>query len=296
MQGDRAGPAAGEQGSGVTGSGDSRDTGEIPRGDSTDSAGGTRAVSYALGFVIVFSAVLAGTLALFAVGVDVLSDVGSDETLAANQEAVEVIHAEVGDVAAGGADSRDLTLELVDARLRFADSDPLELSVTFDSPGTESGGQTVVYESQALHYELPDHGTTFVYAFGHAYRVGDGGALGERLPVFEVSETRTRLVVPTLTGATEDSPTQMGVTGTGERDLAALRSSGSSFTRTAGDGITGTVTVEGVARPSVWERALTATGFEAVEASGEVVTGEFESEQLLVQQADITLAFGGEEP
>jgi len=290
MQGDRTGLATGKRGSRVTGE---RDTGET---SGTDSASGTRAVSYALGFVIVFSAVLAGTLALFAVGVDVLSEAGSDETLATNQEAVEVIHAEVGDVAAGGADSRDLTLELVDARLRFADSEPLELSITFDSPGTESSGQTVVYESQALHYELPDHGTTFVYAFGHAYRVDDGSALGERLPVFEVSETQTRLVVPTLTGPS-DSPTQIGVTGTGERNLAALRAGGSSFTRTGGDGaVTGTVTVEGVGHPSVWEQALTATGFQGVEASGGTVTGEFESEQLLVQQAEIELGFGGEKP
>ena len=283
MQGDTGSPAAGKLGREVTGP------------DSANPGEGTRAVSYALGFVIVFSAVLAGTLALFAVGVDVLSEAGDDETLAANQEAVEAIHAEVGDVAAGGADSRDLTVELVDARLGFADSEPIEMAVTFDSQGAGSGEQTVVYESQVLHYELPDHGTTFVYALGHAYRIGDGGAVGERLPVFEVSETRTRLVVPTLTGPGEDSPAQVGVTGTAEREFTAHRSSGSSFTRTGGDGVvTGTVTVDGVAHPSVWERALTATGFEGVEVSEGTVTGEFESEQLLVQQADITLAFGGD--
>lgn len=276
-----------------------RPTDEGGHGDCRTGGLDTRGVSYALGFVIVFSAVLAGTLALFVVGVDVLSDVGREETVTANRENVEVIHSEVGDVTSQGAASRDLTLELVDARLRFTGREALQLNVSFEGAGSDT---QVQYGTQALHYEVVDHGTTFVYAFGHAYRVENGGAVSEQPPVFEVSDTQTRLIVPVLTGVTADSPAQIGVDGTSERDLVAVRSNASSFTRTGtgtGPGaetITGSVTVEGVTHPSVWEQALASTGFEDIEVSETVVTGYFESERLRLRQADIALGFGGEGP
>jgi len=260
-----------------------------------------RAVSYALGFLIVFSVVLAGTLALFVAGVDLLSDVDRDGAIAASEANVDVIHSAVGDMVAQGDKRREFQLELVDTRIWVTESEAVRLRVESDDAALDG----VVYNSRALRYELSPHDTTYVYALGHAYRVddrGDGGARSERPPVFEVSDRQTRLVVPVLTGSTADSPDRIGVSGTGERALVALRTgSRTSLTRTgtgaAGvDSISGTLTVEAVNHPSVWVTALETTGFDDVRVgpAGSTVTGRFESDRLTIQWVDIVFALGGE--
>jgi hypothetical protein len=270
----------------------------------TAVSGGRRGVSYALGFVVVFSVVLAGTLALFVAGVDLLSDVDRDGALAASEENVEVVHAEVGDMVEQGGERRQMSLELVDAQVRFTDSPTVRLRV--ESEDADLGD--IEYDTRALRYEVPPHDTTFVYALGHLYRVderGDGGSVSERPPVFEVSDRQTRLVVPVLTGPTAGSPTEIGASGTSERDLVALRSGrpasltrtgtgGGNATTTGVDDISGTVVIEGTDHPSAWVSALDATGFENVTTEQGIVTGQFESDRLTVQRADIAFALGGE--
>jgi len=262
-------------------------------------AGASRGISYALGFVVVFSVVVAGTLALFVAGVDLLSDVDRDGAVAAGEENTAVFHAEVGDMATQGDERRRMTLELVDAQIRLSDSETVRLRV-------ETGGSfNVTYRTRALRYELPDHDVTFVYALGHLYRVderGDGSALSERPPPFEVSDRQTRLVVPVLTGPTPGSPTSIGVSDTGERELVALRSGPpASLTRTGTggtgvDSVPGQVTINSTDHPSVWVTALETTGFENVTRTGTGVRGRFASARLTVQRADIALALGGERP
>jgi len=245
--------------------------------------------------------VAAGTLALFVAGVDLLADVDRSGAVAAGEENTAVVHAEVGDMATQGDERRGMTLELVDTQIRLTDDAAVELRVETD------GGFNSTYQTRALRYELPGKAVTFVYALGHLYRVderGDGGALSERPPPFEVSARQTRLVVPLLTGPTPDSPTGIGVSGTGERDIVALRSGQpASLTRTgtgndssgAGiDSISGQVSIGNTDHPSVWVTALEATGFRNVTRTETGVRGRFESDRLTVQQADIVLAFGGE--
>jgi hypothetical protein len=273
-----------------------RRAGGIARVCDRDAGPGTRGVSYALGFVVVFSLVVAGTLALFVAGVDLLSDVDRDGAVAAGEENTAVVHAEVGDMATQGDERRRMPLELVDAQIRLTDTETVELRV-------ETGGVfSVTYRTRALRYELPDHDVTFVYALGHLYRVderGDGRALSERPPPFEVSDRQTRLVVPVLTGPTPGSPTGIGVSGTGERELVALRSgSPASLTRTdrtGVDSILGQLTINNTDHPSVWVTALEATGFGNVTRTETGVRGRFESDRLTVHQADIAFALGGEE-
>jgi hypothetical protein len=279
------------------------------RGDPGTRASGVadgRAVSYALGFVVVFSVVLAGTLALFVTGVDLLSDVDRDGAVAAGEANVDVIHSELGDMVTQGDKRRGFHLELVDTQVRVTNSEAVRLRIESDDP-TLSG---ITYGTRALRYEVPPHDTTFVYALGHVYRVdnrGDGSARSEQPPVFEVSDRQTRLVVPVLTGSTADSPDEVGVTGTGERAFVALQTgSRASLTRTgtAGDNasgssvdsISGTLTVEAVTHPSVWVTALETTGFDDIQVGpeGATVTGAFESDRLTVRRADIALALGGE--
>ena len=275
-----------------TGGGDTRSVGP-------DDTRRNRGVSHALGFVLVFSVVLGGTLALFAMGVDVLAGVGSDEAMSTNEEAMTVVHSEVNDMAAQGGQRRELALELVDAGVRFTDTETVRLRI--ETPALNG---SLTYDTRALLYEVATRETTFVYALGHVYRVSGGGAHSERPPTFEMSDEQTRLVVPVLDGSTAGSPTGIGVSGTGERVLVAHRAGQPvSVTRTgtgeAGvDTLNGTVTVEGSAHPSVWATALETTGFDTVQTAtreaGTVVSGQFETDRLTVQQAEIRIALDSE--
>ncbi len=266
-----------------------------PPGESTHRSG--RAVSYALGFVLVFSVVVAGTLALFAVGVDVLADVDRDEALAANEEAVKIIHSELNDVAAQGGARREMALELVDAQLHLSES--REVRVRVESEALE---ESLSYDSHSLLYEVPEYGATFVYALGHVHRVdgADQTARSELLPAFETSGERTRLVVPVVTRATAESPDSVAVSGTGERTVVAHRLAPPvTVTRTGtdADGVTavnGSVTVEGAVHPSVWVSAFEAAGFGTVSTGPNgSVTGRFETERLSVLSVEIAVALDG---
>ena len=255
----------------------------------------SRGVSYALGFILIFSVLITGTLALFVVGVDLLADVDRDEAVAANQETATVIHSEVGDLAVQGATQRTMTASVVDAQLGISD-EPVTLRIESDALSA------IEYQSQELVYDIPDHDRTFIYSFGHLYRT-DGehhqGVYSETPPVFDVSGEQTRLVLPSLTGVGA-GPTQIGTSGVSERSITARYQGGESFTRTNADSgavepMTGTVTIAGTDHPRAWVDALEATGFSSVEQIDGDVTGTFETERLTVRQADIVFEFGGGE-
>ena len=256
-----------------------------------------RGVSYALGFILIFSVLLTGTLALFVVGVDVLSEVDRNEAVTANSENANVIHSEVGDLTAQGATQRTMALELVDSQLGLTEK---RVTLRIESEALPD----IEYESRELVYEVQKHDVSFVYTLGHLYRItGESGegVRSETPPVFDVSGGQTRLVVPSLVGIAGDGSTAIGVSGVGERELAAQNWGGESFTRinvVSGniEPMIGTVTIVGTDHPRAWVTALESTGFSSVTRSDGEVTGEFETERLTVQQADIALDFGGDEP
>lgn len=254
-----------------------------------------RGVSYAVGFLLIFSVLLTGTLALFVVGVDLLADVDRDEAVATNQETANVIHSEVGDLAVQGATQRTMALSLVDAQLGVSDE---SVTLRIESDALSD----IEYQSRELVYEIPNHDRTFIYSFGHLYRV-DGehhqGVYSETPPIFDVSGEQTRLVLPSLVGVVA-GPTAIGVSGVSERTLTARHDGGESFTRANADSgavepMTGTVTIGGTDHPRAWVDALESTGFSSVERTDEGVVGTFETERLTVRQADIAFEFGGGE-
>lgn len=255
----------------------------------------SRAVSYALGFVLVFSVLIAGTFVLFGVGVDVLATVDRHESVTTNQESVEVIHSEVGDMTAQGAHSRTLSLDVVDATIGLGDTVRLEIE--------SDAFEDVTYETRELTYEVSPHERTFVFAFGHVYRVAgefDSGVISDRPPVFDADTDETRVVVPKLRAA-DAGPTQIATTGTSERPISFERIGSSSFrrTNTGPDGVeelTGTLRVVGSDHPDAWVSALEATGFTDIQQTGGTVVATFESDRVVVHQATLDVELGGGSP
>lgn len=260
-----------------------------------------RGISYALGFLLVFSVVIAGTLALFAVGVETLATADRDEALASNQENLDVIHSEVADMTAQGASRRTLDLELVDATLGVSTDTELTLRVESDS----GAFQPMEYETRVLRYHLQGRDSTLYFAFGHGYRSdGERNATGisELPPLFDTIGSGTQLVVPILTGPDPDGPAEIGVSDTGERRVELVSSNSTSVTRThtRNDSIepmTGTVSIAGVGHSAVWEDALERRGFEGVQTRQidglTTVSGHFTSRTLSVRTATISLNLGG---
>lgn len=278
-----------------------------PFGSAADSppgsleAGPDRGISYALGFLLVFSVVLAGTLAIFVFGVETLATADREEALASNQENLDVIHSEVADMTAQGASRRTLDLELVDATLGFPADTELTLRVETDS----GAFQPLEYQTRVLQYHLQDRDSTLYFAFGHGYRSDgkrDSAGISELPPLFDTAGSGTQLVVPILTGPDPDGPAAIGVSDTGERRLELVSSNTTSVTRThtRNDSIapmTGTVSITGVGGSGVWEDALERRGFERVqtrEIDGlTTVSGQFTSRTLSVRTATISVNMGG---
>lgn len=260
-----------------------------------------RGVSYALGFLLVFAVVIAGTLALFAVGVETLSTAERDEALASNQENLAVIHSEVGDMTAQGAPRRALDLELVDASLSF--SSGRELTLTIESESSDF--QPLEYETRVLQYHLQNRDSTMYFAFGHGYRVSDSrnaAGISERPPLFDTTGSRTQLVVPVLAGPSPDGPAGIGVSSTGERRVDVVSSNATRLTRTHTQNgsiapMTGTLSIGGVTQPDVWEDTLERRGFDDVQTrhiDGQTtVTGRFTSTTLTIRSATLTFYLGG---
>jgi hypothetical protein len=254
----------------------------------------SRGVSYVLGFVLVFSVLVAGTLALFSLGVEVFADVDREGVLATNEESVGVVHSEVSDLTASGAQRRAFALELVDTRLATG-AEPLVLRIR-----SAELGVAVRYRTLPLEFRVADHETTFRYAFGHAYRLADGSYVGvDRPPVFEHAAGGTRLVVPTVEGS--PGTTELALDGTHRREFTVEALDRESFTRTSTDAgavstASGTVTVGSVDHPEAWVEALERSGFSSVEVDGNTVVGEFDTRRLVVTQARLSVDTGGDGP
>jgi hypothetical protein len=267
-----------------------------------------KAVSYVIGFALIFSIAVVSTVGLFIFGFDVLSDVDQDQTVSLGEKNMDTIRADLADLTTQQAATREQRLQLANAQLGFGENSTIRVSAigqTFNLIGTNS----LEWETRSLVYRLPDRETEFVYAFGHVFRRYDdpnSQSLSTKAPLIDYSNNQMFLVVPTVTQHTE-SPDQISAGELTEREIVAekprpLTSSTTSIERTNrqpnGDptNMSGTIAIEETTAPNAWHEALENLGLENVQttptgANEYEVTGDFEAEQLVIKQADIRFLF-----
>jgi hypothetical protein len=263
-----------------------------------------RAASYVIGFLLILSISVLSIFALLTVGFDLVSQADDNEAVSTGEETMGVVQSNLADLSTQRAATREMRVQMAHAQLGFGETSTIRLSAngqTFDLTGPNA----LEWETRELVYGLPDQETAFVYSFGHVIQTHedpDSRSLPVHSPFVDLTENRLSVVAPVL----EQDPSSIDQISVGtltERELAAeipspLTDNTATIERTNrlsnGDStdMTGEVAIEETTHPNAWEVTFDDIGFNNIQrvslGSGEYrITGEFEVEQLVVQQADI---------
>ena len=157
-----------------------------------------RAVSEALGFVLVFGIVVSTVAVVYVAGFDGLEAARDAEHANNAERAFDVLADNVDDVVLEGAPSRATEIKLADAEVRTGD--PVVVNVTAADSTHPDRNASVEYVVDPVVYDAGDGGT-IVYANGAVFRQQAGGSvmitepafvLGDRRVFVPVTQTRAR--------------------------------------------------------------------------------------------------------
>lgn len=241
---------------------------------------GKRGVSDVLGFVLVFSLIVATLGFVYVGGFGALQDARQAEQANNAERAFEVLAANVEDVRHGGAPSRGTEIQLGDARIGYAD--PVTFNVSFEKTGRSFSATItpVVYDT--------GEGVRILYVDGAVIRDQKRGAVMLRQPGFVIgNRTVVPYVVTRPTGRTSVAGSGRVVVRT---DVAVRNVRG--YTTPAGNTYNVTLTISDTPRAAVWERYLRAKpGVTCPGDPGPPVTCEFRTERVYVQvvQLDVEI-------
>jgi hypothetical protein len=136
-----------------------------------------RALSDALGFVLVFALILSSVSVVYVQGYGGLQDVRDAERLTNAERAFDVLADNMDDLHRRGAPNRGTEIKLSDAQLRLGETTRFVVTVTFDSVADSQ----YVAESRPIVYTLSGEETELVYSSGAVIRTerGTAGVLKE---------------------------------------------------------------------------------------------------------------------
>jgi hypothetical protein len=245
-----------------------------------------RAQSEAIGFVLVFSLIVASTGVVYVVGFSSLQDVRTAEQLTNVERAFDVLDDNMQDIARRGAPTRSTELSLGGGDLRVAGQTNITVRATYVSNGTTAG--TIPIETQPITYTLDD--TEIAYTSGAVVRSERSGAVMLSEPGWIVDDDRTVITLfdTSLSGPREGvggDTTVLVVVGLNSRSV-------SSFATGPGQ-VNVSVTVESP-RASAWMPFFEERGFVAVDdnpADGEITYRRVEVEEVHVQLVTASVEF-----
>jgi len=230
------------------------------------SAASRRGVSELVGFVLVFSLVIAVVGIVSVAGLDTLANARDVEQVNNAERAMEVLADNMADIHERGAPSRATEISLGDAQL-FMDE---EIEITVENTGSPAFTET--FTVRPIVYDGPDD-TRLVYVMGAIYRVQpDGGVVLREWSAVTDEKYVTLPIVNTIssTGGSQSLQSSTVLVRANEKSRRLVRAN------TAGDVDANeiTITVE-TPRNDLWEEMLserpgfvacdTSTGPDAVE-------------------------------
>lgn len=237
-----------------------------------------RAQSNVLGFVFVFTIIVATIGIVYAVGLPVLQDVQSDERIDNMERAFEILDDNVEDVVYGGAPSRATEVRLTGGSLTVTESSTVTLSVQ----NTSNTSDNATYTATTRPIVFNDEGTTILTSFGAVIRSDGDAATMLARPEWLIEDDRA--VVPFVVTAQGSGSSSVGgsltllvVTDAINRDAAG------QFTTGPNSQANVTVTVESE-YASAWKRYFEDGGLTAVDAdaSDGEITYRFHTDALYV--------------
>lgn len=163
----------------------------------TDPVGRSdRAVTDVIGFILVFSLIVASVGLVSVVGFDELQGARDAERIQNAERAFDVLGDNVEDVYRGGAPSRATEIKLAEAGLGFGDTTEINVTVD-DASGTTSYTRTLT----PIVYEAAD--SRIVYEAGAVIRTDRVGARMTRDPSLLVSSDATAIQIVRTNPASE---------------------------------------------------------------------------------------------
>lgn len=164
-----------------------------------------RAQSEILGYLLVFTLVLATMSLIAVVGLSELQDVRDDERTTNAERAFEILADNIDDVASGGATSQATEISLADSRLSVGD--PVTFTVSGESVTDPSQNFSFAYTARPIVFDVTQ-GDRVVYAGGATFRDGRSGAAMKDRPALLLTPNRSVVQIVQTRGA--GSPSAVG--------------------------------------------------------------------------------------
>lgn len=247
-----------------------------------------RGVSETLGFVLVFSIIVATIGIVYASGISGLSDAQDAEKVENVGRAFDVLADNLEDLHRRGAPSRATEVKLAGGNLRTA-GERVQFRIRAENSTDPNHNFTTSMDSEPIVY-ADDDGTSLVYENGAVIRSDPAGSAMLSEPEWIVGPNRSVLPLINTYGGGRG-----GVGGDGAVLVVAERGSRSlhgPFTVGGGSTAVVNVTVESP-RPGPWKRYFEASGFTAIDgdASDGVITYRFQTQELYVSTTGVEVTF-----
>lgn len=267
----------------------------------------TRAAAYPLGYMLVLSFAVMGTLGMFVFGVSTLSGVDESAKMAAAENNLDRFTSDTNDVVQG-APYRVTEMKPTNSRLSYGGS--VDVTVRASGGGVDlTGNDAYQVSTTTLQYYVEkdnDKGVTYRYAFGLVSREDNQGAktLLRSNPNFRTGSNQTILVIPGV-NQQPGSADSAGVSGNSKLPVYIESTDTQVVKRQGLDGsgnptsMTGNVTIDDQADTNAWVEFFEDSGFsrpsggyaQDFDSDGNLeVRGEFESVRLFIRFGDVEVA------
>lgn len=165
-----------------------------------------RAISDALGFIMVFAIIISTVAIVYTGGFQSLNNARQYERMNNAERAFEVLDDNIEDIVQRGAPSRATEIKLDRAALLGGDSQVINVTVT---EGAASEGESISRSYHPIVYESQtDKNNRMVYALGATFRASKGGTVMSTEPTWILEDNR--IIIPIVQTRHDDGVDVVG--------------------------------------------------------------------------------------
>ena len=236
-----------------------------------------RGVSDVVGYVLIFSLIVATVGVVTTVGFSTLEDRQDAERVNNVERAFDVFANNMEDVYRGGAPSRATEMRLAGGTLSHGE--PVTITI-------EADDETVTVVSRPLVYS--DGDSEIVYTAGAVLRSDDGGSIMLKEPPFRAD--RPTALIPLIETFRTSGPSTVSVDGT-IRVTSSARTVNTTVSDRFADADDYTITVDSP-RTTAWTRYFESqNGFDNVNESGGTVEADIGGDSVVAPRFPVRIRF-----
>lgn len=167
---------------------------------------GTRGVSEAVGFLLVFSIIMGVSISAAVFGIESLENASDPDSIHAASSSLALLRSDMYDLA-DGASYRSTELDLADGALRYGDP----IRITVEATSSSGSMESITVRPQPIVYDLGR--IELISIAGAILLVQEHGGVMKIEPMIRIDDQR--MILPLLNTSHEDGPTSVGIGGEG---------------------------------------------------------------------------------